>query len=436
MMNIFFNADENYIKYLAVLITSIVKNTDSKKSFKEFCEKPAFKANKDSFLSSYENVNFEILSDEDKKEGYIFHILTNFISDETRDKLLLTCQNLNALYPCEVRIHLIDDNEFKGFKKTGAARENYLPYYRLKAMSFVDKNVSKVLYLDVDMLVFCDLRELFAIDLKNYIVAAVNDCGSKKRTMCFMENGKVNNYIFDKNYFNSGFLFINVDEYKKFNIEEKCIQIAKNMISSKTADQNLLNAAIASDKILNLSFSWDFMVIALAFTICKDESQNRLQYTRAEFMQSIKDIKIFHYGEKPWKFLKSFIDIKGNNINDYWWQMVEQTPAFKNELLKEKESIKYYLILASLGFESLNLIKKFRIFSINKLIKDESKDLERIERLKQIKDDDFSIYIILGEMINHARKSKKDGFSVFLKGIKALYLFNKYSTQKFIKKLK
>ena len=36
MFHICFNADENYIKYTAVLITSIVKSTDTSKSFKDF----------------------------------------------------------------------------------------------------------------------------------------------------------------------------------------------------------------------------------------------------------------------------------------------------------------------------------------------------------------------------------------------------------------
>lgn len=38
MFHIVFNANDNYVKYLSVLITSIVKNTDSKKKFQAFFE--------------------------------------------------------------------------------------------------------------------------------------------------------------------------------------------------------------------------------------------------------------------------------------------------------------------------------------------------------------------------------------------------------------
>ena len=36
MFHIVFNADENYIKYTAVLINSIIKNTDKNKKFEDF----------------------------------------------------------------------------------------------------------------------------------------------------------------------------------------------------------------------------------------------------------------------------------------------------------------------------------------------------------------------------------------------------------------
>ncbi|WP_170999486.1 hypothetical protein [Campylobacter sp. MIT 12-5580] len=41
MFHIVFNADENYIKYCAVLMTSIVKNTDTSKNFKDFFDEEA-----------------------------------------------------------------------------------------------------------------------------------------------------------------------------------------------------------------------------------------------------------------------------------------------------------------------------------------------------------------------------------------------------------
>ncbi|EAH9643686.1 glycosyltransferase family 8 protein, partial [Campylobacter jejuni] len=39
MFHIVFNSDENYIKYSAVLMTSIVKNTNVKLGFKDYFNK-------------------------------------------------------------------------------------------------------------------------------------------------------------------------------------------------------------------------------------------------------------------------------------------------------------------------------------------------------------------------------------------------------------
>ncbi len=340
--------------------------------------------------------------------------------------------SLNALYPCKIKIHLIDEKDFEGFPKSGAAHSSYLPYFRLKAMQFLDENVEKCLYLDSDMLARCDLRELFAIDLKDFIIAAVNDPGSKKRKIRFKENGAEKTHCFDKSYFNSGFLLINVKEFKKERIEEKCENLARKVTFSKTADQNLLNAIIPSNRILHLKFAWNFVVKSLCFVLCKDENPNGLQHTRAEFLQSLKDIKIFHYGEKPWKYLKSFVDINNCNVNDFWWEMALKTAGFKDELLKEKGSIKHYLLVACLGFCALNLCKKFSLFSFRDLIVNEEKDKERLELADKIKDSDFGLCLVLGETILYARRKKKGSLSVVLKAYKIIKNFNKYSKLDFI----
>ena len=52
MFHICFAADENYIKYTAVLITSIVKSTDTSRKFKDFFETKADSKNADSFANA------------------------------------------------------------------------------------------------------------------------------------------------------------------------------------------------------------------------------------------------------------------------------------------------------------------------------------------------------------------------------------------------
>ena len=70
MFHIFFSADKNYIPYTAVLITSIIKNTNPQKSFKDFCTTLS-----DSLPSlDYPRLQYNSLEESDKSEGYVFHI--------------------------------------------------------------------------------------------------------------------------------------------------------------------------------------------------------------------------------------------------------------------------------------------------------------------------------------------------------------------------
>ena len=433
MFHIILSADENYIKYTSVLITSIIYKTNPKLSFKDFCHKEGFKAPKNSSFTSYQNMNLNTLSKQENKEyykeGYVFHILSNSISSTTQKKLKELQNALHAIYPCEILTHLINDKEFANFPISGAAHSNYLPYYRLRLDFYLDDSITKCLYLDSDMLCLCDLRELFAIDLKDYILAAINDPGTKKRKIKYKENGKTTTFNFNDDYFNSGFLLINTLNYKQHKIQEKCEDLAKKCYYIKAADQDLLNATIPQDKLLKLPIAYNFSSISFCIAICKDEQKYRLNCTREEFMQSYRNPKIIHYGEKPWKFLQSYVNSKEENINDIWWHYATITPSFNQELLESKTSIKEYLHFASLGFEVFKLSSKFTgYFALKTLIHTPENDANLTTKIPK---DLFGLCCILGEIILFARKHKKGALSVLLKALKIKRNFKKFSTQKF-----
>ncbi len=395
MYHIVFNADENYIKYTSVLITSIIRNTNPKNHF--------------------------------QNEPYSFYILSNFVSEKTREKLVQLKKELYKIYPCEISIHIMNDDEFENFPNSGAAQSSKLPYYRLKLGSVLEKQIDKCIYLDSDMLCLCDIREVFDINLEGKIAGIVGDPGSKKFKIKFKEYDQKKVLYFDENYFNSGFLLVNLKEWKKYNIEQQCEILASKSYYIKAADQDLLNAAIKPQYQLKLDFSYNFNIKTLLYVICKDEKSNRLNYTREEFVKSAREPKILHYGEKPWKFLKSYTDFYNKNINDYWWQIAEQTPIFNKELLEQKIHIKDHLIYSILGFELLKAIKTFNFFKISSLIYNTKNDEYFLCNTQMIHDEIFGLCCVLGEAILHARKNKKNTFSVLLKALKIFKEYNKYA---------
>lgn len=420
MFHIVFSADENYIPYTAVLIASIVQNTDTSKSFERLCESSHIEDN-----STIRNLKVESLSD--GQESYIFHILSDSVSGQTKEKLERLEKSLNQTYPCIIQVHIMQECDFESFPKCGAAHSNYLPYYRLKMDAFLNKEVEKCLYLDSDMLCLFDIRELFALDLSDKIVAAVGDCGTKHRKIKFVQKGQKKLHFFDENYFNSGFLLLNAKEYRKYAIENKCEELASCCTYITAADQDLLNATIPQDKVLKLPFAYNFQTICFCYCICKDENPNRLNYTRAEFTKSFKSPKILHFGEKPWKYLKSYLDSEGRNISALWWDYAAKTPAFGQELLAGKEKAQDYLIQAGLGAEALEHYKSlFGIFKICSLIANPQEDLKVLQRANGIPDEAFGLCLIVGEMIFYARRRKRGAFSVLLKIHKVQKAFLKY----------
>ncbi|MGM8985522.1 glycosyltransferase family 8 protein, partial [Campylobacter jejuni] len=156
------------------------------------------------------------------------------------------------------------------------------------------------------------------------------------------------------------------------------------------------------------------------------EKKNRLNYTREEFIQSTKNPKILHYGEKPWKFLHSYKDFYGKNINDYWWDIAQITPIFKEELLKQKKEIRDYLLYVGLGYALYNFCKKYQIFGIKKLLKTEN-DKELVEFAKDLNDEKYGLYCMLGEMVLYARKHKKGMINIILKSYKMIKMYEKYA---------
>lgn len=431
MFHIIFSSDENYIKYTAVLINSIIKNTNTNLSFKDICQTRGFSAPKDSSFSSYKAINFDNLSSEQKQEGYIFHILSDNVSSQTQNKLNSLQNELNQIYPCQILTHIIDDKEFANFPISGAAHSNFLPYYRLKLKNYLNPSVDRCLYLDSDMLCLCDLRELFAIDLGDNILAAVNDPGSKKRKIKFKQNNNIITHKFTNDYFNSGFLLINTKAYIENKIEQKCQSLAQKCTYIKAADQDLLNTLIPNDKLLKLPIAYNFSSISFCFSICKDENPYRLNCTRAEFMQSYKEPKIIHYGEKPWRFLQSYTDSQNKNINDIWWEFALDTPHFSDELLEMKKDIKEYKLFAALGAEILRASEGFfGYFAIKNLIHNPQNDSNL--NSDNIPSELFGLCCILGEMIIYARKHKKGALSVLLKVYKMKNTFKKYNTKNFL----
>ncbi|MCJ8210412.1 glycosyltransferase family 8 protein [Mucilaginibacter sp. RS28] len=143
------------------------------------------------------------------------------------------------------------------------ARLPVTTFFRLFVHTFIPEGTERVLYLDSDMIVLGNIRELWDIDLGDHIVAAVQDPGIK--TLGCSWGGGVRNweelgYHSEDLYLNAGLLLINYKKWVEFDVCNKALDAAvKYQKYIVYGDQYCLNVVLAN-RWLPLDPEWNHLV--------------------------------------------------------------------------------------------------------------------------------------------------------------------------------
>lgn len=124
-------------------------------------------------------------------------------------------------------------------------------YYRLLAGELLPQNLEKIIYLDPDILVINSLSSLWQMDISSFLFAAASHTGKTD-----MANN-VNKIRLgtDTDYYNSGFLLINLKKVREEIVPEEIFAYAdKNYKNLFLPDQDILNA-MYGDRIYPLKDS-------------------------------------------------------------------------------------------------------------------------------------------------------------------------------------
>lgn len=235
-------ADDNYAMPLAVMLRSAIENLNSQANLSIFVIDGGIKdANKHLILQSLEDRNQNIV--------WLY-------PDQT-------------LYDWAVSIEHLSE----------------AAYLRLMVTDLLPEYLEKIIYLDCDLIVNSDLKELWDVDVKNYHIAAVQSSGipfvsSPRDLIRYSEL----NIPPDHKYFNSGVLVINLSRWRTDNISQKAIEYVRDFGDTLVyADQDVLNAL--------LSFTWKEL----------DDRWNQ-QVPFLSKPDSVKNAYIVHYisKHKPW----------------------------------------------------------------------------------------------------------------------------------------
>jgi lipopolysaccharide biosynthesis glycosyltransferase len=159
-------------------------------------------------------------------------------------------------------------------------------YTRLFLTEFVDPSIKKILYLDGDLVVTTDIRELWETDLQGASLAAVPEphaVPGDSETVSYP-------------YFNSGVMLIDVERWRAANVLPKFLAFAKeNAGHLPYHDQDVLNHTFAG-KVRLLDYRWNFQ------SRWADFVAKKLNMSPEEFRRLRRSPAIVHFTSKykPW----------------------------------------------------------------------------------------------------------------------------------------
>ena len=218
---IFFSTDDNYVPCLVVAIRSLIDTSSKGNMYKLHILNAGLSENSQQVLKSMETENVSIQFENiSAKVDHIWH------------------------------------------KLKAQLRDYYSPaiYYRLFIPSLFPQ-YSKALYLDCDITIIRDIADLYNIDLgDNLIGGCIDEVVANSEVFSnYMANGVG---VIQQKYFNSGIILMNLDGFRRENLEDKFLYLLNNYpFSCVCPDQDYLNI-LCKDKVCYLAKGWDKMPIA------------------------------------------------------------------------------------------------------------------------------------------------------------------------------
>ena len=295
-LNVLFSADDNYAQHLGAAVYSLLAT----------------------------NMDFEKIN--------IF-VVDNEISEDNKEKLF---EVVNLF--CNANMTLLDFLSLK--EKLSLNMPWHISisaYARLFVSELLPRKVKKILYLDCDMIVQDSLTGLWNTDFQGNVLAAVQDVvGDSIKTSVGLSP--------EQQYFNSGMLLIDIDEWNRQNIGAKClefIEIRKGSVVHH--DQGVLNGVL-KNCWRKVDIKYNLMTIHYFFNLHQINKYYRNHsdfYSEEEITQAKNKPTIIHY--TPSFTTRPWVKNCKHPLIDKYWEALANTP-WKYEKLKTDCS-KWYVKL-------------------------------------------------------------------------------------------
>lgn len=230
VLNIAFCIDNNYVNHLIVTIFSLLKNN--------------------------------------KNEKINIHIISSDITAESKLAIDVLKELGNAV---EISYYSIEAARTSGLSIT----MNYISsatYYRLLLAEIIPDTVDALLYLDADILVHGELRDIFKTQIDDVYAAAVPDIYLDDDDLY-----KEKIQLQSRTYINAGVLLLNLKKIRQEDITEKLISNAK-IESHQYQDQDAINVTFG-DKIAVIDRAYNYQIKDKQYNKLPDDSMVILHYS-------------------------------------------------------------------------------------------------------------------------------------------------------------
>lgn len=162
-------------------------------------------------------------------QKFHFHIISSIISKNNLTKL----QKLAQQYNINISISIIDNTYFDNLPTQKTFPISM--YFRF-LLPIINPNLSKILYIDADIICLNNINELLSLNLDQYTIAAVPD--TDDMNIYRNKDLKLKNHL----YFNSGMMLINIPEWNKYNTSNNLVDLLNTSpYNFKFPDQDALN---------------------------------------------------------------------------------------------------------------------------------------------------------------------------------------------------
>ena len=268
-INIGCSSNENYAQHLGVMIHSLLKNCSCPQNIRIF-------------------------------------LMDGNISAENKEKINFIVKMFNS----KIKYIVPEKKSLDGLKPH--RHISIETYYRFNLIDNIKSE--KMLYIDADLVVLGDIKELYDIPFEDNIIFAIKDPGGSIRRK------KELGIPLEKHYFNAGVLLINCKKWKNEDISKKAIDyMVKNPEKIQYADQDGLNV-ILINKWKELNPTWNLITRLFYFKYLK--LIRPPNYEKDNLSEITKKPKIIHYAGfiKPW-FLLDPCPYKS-----VYWKYLKETP--------------------------------------------------------------------------------------------------------------